>query len=171
MNPGSAAKMNKTPILPELMISSAEEANSKLTNRQMRIAEIIRGENYDWSGSPTSQHSKGNSSLIREPKDSIKSMRAVLQAVNARSISFTDRTAPNTAFKSPSKTPRKVFGVDSYLERKKMLKAKKRDLSNNSSVGEGLTEQSTALIHQSQEKTFSKQRNSTLINSITPLSP
>jgi hypothetical protein len=120
----SLANQNNTSVssLLPLLKFNANDNNAKLTRRQLRIAEIIKGEKGDWS---TSLNSLGanmlheSSSLTLRAggvgaKDGIRSTKAFLTSVTPSkgSISFADQATPNAR-----KEPRKVFGATAYLER------------------------------------------------------
>jgi len=122
-------KLSFQTLLPQLKVAT-DTSNAKLTQRQVRIANLCRGDNLGNSGA------LGASGLLNDPSsmsiktklghnDGIRSTRAFMTSVTpGRSMD-----EPNLGFGENSPTSsnkymgsgRKVFGAQAYLERKKKL--------------------------------------------------
>lgn len=115
-------------LLPQLKIAT-DTSNARLTQRQVRIASLVKGDNFGMAGVSMGGLLNDPSSISIKTKmgqsDGIRSTKAFLTSVTPTrnddlNLNFTVGEAPLASPKGSvknAKSGRKVFGANAYLER------------------------------------------------------
>ena len=107
---------------------ATDTSNAKLTQRQVRIANLVKGDNFDFGGPLLNDPSSMSIKTKLGMSDGIRSTKAFMTSVTPNKPADIE---PNLGFASDTqspkdsarnmKGPRKVFGAAAFLERQKTL--------------------------------------------------